>query len=213
VKTDELIAMLARGGAAADTHAVRRRYVVALGWGGFAAAVLMALALGVRPDVVEAARLPMFWLKIAFPAAVMVAAMIATLRLSRPGAPLERVPLMLAAPVLAVWLVAAYTLWSVSAPERSTLIFGHSWAACLANVSFLSAPALIAMLWAARAAAPTRPALAGGAAGLVGGALGAAVYALHCDEMAAPFLATWYLLGMFIPALAGAAAGGRLLRW
>jgi hypothetical protein len=49
--------------------------------------------------------------------------------------------------------------------------------------------------------------------GLTAGALGAAVYALHCDEMAAPFLATWYLLGMTIPALIGAGAGLRLLRW
>jgi hypothetical protein len=49
--------------------------------------------------------------------------------------------------------------------------------------------------------------------GLTAGALGAAVYALHCDEMAAPFLATWYLLGMTIPALIGAGAGPRLLRW
>jgi hypothetical protein len=33
MKTDQLIAMLARGGAAADLNALPRRYAVALGWG------------------------------------------------------------------------------------------------------------------------------------------------------------------------------------
>jgi hypothetical protein len=213
VKTDELIAMLARGGAAADVNALRRRYGIALGWGGFAAAVLMALTLGVRPDIVEAASLPMFWLKFAFPAAVAAAAMLTTLRLSRPGVRLKRAPVMIAAPVLVVWLIAAFALWSVAAPERAPLILGHSWAACLVNIGFLAAPVLAALLWAAGRAAPTRPALTGAAMGLTAGALGAAVYALHCDEMAAPFLAIWYLLGMTIPALLGAGVGIRLLRW
>jgi hypothetical protein len=213
MKTDELIAMLARGGAAADVNALRRRYGVALGWGALAAALLMALVLGVRPDIVEAAALPMFWLKIAVPAAIAAAAMLATLRLSRPGARPGSVTAMLAAPVLVVWVIAAFALWSAAPPERPELILGHSWAECLVNIGFLAAPVLVAMLWAARRAAPTRPALTGAALGLTAGALGAAVYALHCDEMAAPFLATWYLLGMTIPALVGAGVGMRLLRW
>jgi hypothetical protein len=39
------------------------------------------------------------------------------------------------------------------------------------------------------------------------------VYALHCPEMAAPFIGIWYLLGMLIPAAVGAAIGARALRW
>jgi hypothetical protein len=39
------------------------------------------------------------------------------------------------------------------------------------------------------------------------------VYALHCNEMQAPFLAVWYLLGMLLPAAMGAAIGPRWLRW
>jgi hypothetical protein len=39
------------------------------------------------------------------------------------------------------------------------------------------------------------------------------VYALHCPELAAPFLAVWYVLGMAIPVLVGAALGRWLLRW
>ena len=45
------------------------------------------------------------------------------------------------------------------------------------------------------------------------GALGALVYALHCPEMATPFLAVWYVAGMAIPTALGAVLGPRLLRW
>jgi len=41
----------------------------------------------------------------------------------------------------------------------------------------------------------------------------AAVHCLHCPEMAPPFLGTWYLLGMALPAIAGAMLDPRLLRW
>jgi hypothetical protein len=61
--------------------------------------------------------------------------------------------------------------------------------------------------------APTRLRLAGAAAGLFSGAVGAVVYCFHCPELDAPFIAFWYLLGILIPAAAGALLGPRLLRW
>jgi hypothetical protein len=61
--------------------------------------------------------------------------------------------------------------------------------------------------------APTRLRLAGAAAGLAAGATGAAVYSLHCPELAAPFLGTWYVIGVLIPTAAGALIGPRVLRW
>lgn len=64
-----------------------------------------------------------------------------------------------------------------------------------------------------RGLAPTRLRLAGAAAGFAAGSLGALVYSLHCPELAAPFLAIWYLLGMLIPTAIGAWLGPRLLRW
>ncbi|HSV58580.1 MAG TPA: NrsF family protein, partial [Variovorax sp.] len=70
-----------------------------------------------------------------------------------------------------------------------------------------------AALLALKGLAPTRPALAGAAAGIMAGGAGATVYALHCPELAAPFLAVWYVAGMLIPVVAGALIGPRLLRW
>ena len=118
----------------------------------------MALVLGVRPDIVQAAGRPMFWLKIAFPRPSP-----RLRRWPRCGCPapahVSRRAVMLAAPVLAVWLIAAFALWSAAAAERPALILGYSWAACLVSISFLAAPVLVAMLWAASRAAPTAPPL------------------------------------------------------
>ena len=213
MRTDELVTMLAAGAGAVEAGATARRYTAALGWGAFGATLLMAIVLGVRPDLAEAARLPMFWVKLAFPASVAAGALYAAARLSQPGVQLARVPAALAAPVLAMWLLAALVLATAAAGEREELIFGGSWSACPLFIALLSLPVFAAALWAMKGLAPTRLALSGAAAGLLAGSVGALIYALYCTEMAAPFLALWYLLGMLIPTAAGAAIGPRLLRW
>ena len=81
------------------------------------------------------------------------------------------------------------------------------------SLSTASLKVTVAGFWALKGAAPTRLAWAGAGAGLLAGALGALVYALHCPEMATPFLAVWYLVGIAIPTALGAILGPRLLRW
>ena len=211
--TDDLVTMLAAGAGPVEPGATVRRYAAALGWGAFGATLLMAIVLGVRPDLAEAALLPMFWIKLAFPACLAAAALYAAARLSRPGVQLGRVPSALAAPVLAMWLLAAFALLNAAVGEREELIFGGTWVACPLFVALLSLPVFAAAMWAMKGLAPTRLALAGAAAGLLAGSAGALIYALHCPEMEVPFLAIWYLLGMLIPTAVGAVIGPRLLRW
>jgi hypothetical protein len=213
MKTDDLVTLLATGAGAIEPDAAGRRYAVALGWGAFGATLLMAIALGARPDLGEAVWLPMFWVKLAFPASLAVAGLIAALRLARPGARLGRVPAALAVPVLAMWCLAAVELALAGVPERGELVLGGTWNVCPLYIAALSVPAFVAALWAMKGLAPTRPAQAGAASGLLAGAIGALAYALHCTEMAAPFLGIWYLAGMLIPAAVGALLGRRLLRW
>ena len=213
MRTDELIGMLARDAGPVELGVPRLRYAIALGWGAFGATLLMAILLGVRPDLPEAAQLPMFWVKLAFPAALFAAALFAVLRLSRPGARLDRVPATVAAPVLAMWLLGAVALMAAAPADRGALLLGFSAASCPFTIAFLSVPLFVAALWAMKGLAPTRLALAGAASGLLAGAGGALVYALYCPEMAAPFIGIWYLLGMLIPAVLGALFGPRLLRW
>jgi len=213
MKTDELVTMLATQAGSVEANTTARRYATALGWGAFGATLLMAILLGVRPDIEEAARLPMFWIKLAFPASVAVGSLFAVSRLSRPGTQLGRVPGALLAPVLAMWLLAAYVLLAAPLPERAALVMGGTWKYCLVDIPKLSLPVLVATLWAMKGLAPTRLALAGAAAGLLAGAIGALVYALHCPEMEAPFLGVWYVAGMLIPTVAGALLGPIMLRW
>ena len=73
-------------------------------------------------------------------------------------------------------------------------------------------PMFAALLWALKGLAPTRPALAGAAAGALAGGAGAMVYALHCPELAAPYIAVWYVAGIALPVVAGALIAPRLLR-
>jgi hypothetical protein len=175
--------------------------------------LLMAAWLRVNPALAEYARLPMFWVREAFCAALAVGGLIAVARLSRPGASLARVRRLLVAPGLAMWLLAAAVLAAADAAERTALILGVSWTECSFNIALLSLPVLTAVVWLMRGLAPTRMRLSGAAAGFAAGAVAALVYTLHCPELEAPFLALWYVLGMLIPAILGACLGPGLLRW
>ncbi len=213
MKTDDWVVLLATGAGSVQRHAVARRYGAAVAVGVIAAAVLMFGLLGVRPDLAEASRLPMFWAKIAYVAALGVASLLAVSRLSRPGGRLGRVPAMLTVPVAAMWVLAASVLASAEPELRADLVLGSTWAKCSSLIAMLSVPTFVANLWAMRGLAPTRLPLAGATAGLLSGTVGALVYCLHCSELAAPFIGSWYLLGMLIPAAAGAWLGPRMLRW
>jgi hypothetical protein len=213
MKTDELVTLLATGAGAVEPDAITRRYATALGWGAFGAMLLMAILIGVRPDIDAAARLPMFWIKLAFPASVAVGGLFGASRLSRPGARLGWVSGALVAPVLAMWLLTAFVLLGAPPEERADLVMGFTWAYCLFYIPMLSVPVLVATLWAMKGLAPTRLTLAGAAAGLLAGAIGALIYALHCPEMEAPFIGVWYVAGMLIPTAAGALLGPIVLRW
>lgn len=213
MKTDDLVSLLATGVEPVERHAVGRRYAIAVGVGIVAAAVLLLSLLGVRPDLAEAARLPMFWVKLAFVASLAWASLAVTLRLARPGVRLRWSPAAIVLPVLAIWGLGGAELAQASPTERAALLFGTTWSACPWLIATLSIPVFIAAFWAMRGLAPTQPPLAGAASGLLAGTVGALVYCLHCPELGAPFLGVWYLIGMLIPAAAGAVLGTRWLRW
>lgn len=213
MKTEELVTLLAAGAAPVPASAVGRRFAVAMGWGLPGAVLLLLATLGLRTDLAQAAGEAMFWIKPAFAALLALAGLIAAERLARPGMRLGLVWAALAAPVLVLWLVAAVVLINAAPEQRAYLILGETWKSCPFNIALISLPLLATTLWAMKGLAPTRLALAGASAGLLAGALSALVYALHCPESTAPFLAVWYVLGIAIPTLAGALSGPRVLRW
>ncbi len=213
MKTDQLVTLLATGVEPVDPRAAVRRCAAAVASGVLVAAVLMAAWLGVRASLVQDVAAPMLWVKFAFVASLAAGGWIAATRLGRPGASLAGVPAALLAPLVAVWVLAAVALVGADASQRTALFLGQTWNACPLNIAVLSAPVFVAALWGMRGFAPTRPALAGAAAGLFAGAAGAVVYAFHCPELAAPFLGTWYVLGMLVPTALGAILGPLVLRW
>lgn len=213
MKTDDLISLLATGAGAVAPHAAERRYARAISFGACGALALMLSLMSIRRDLADAALLPMFWLKIGFVASLVAASLFAVLRLSRPGARLDRVLVALSAPLLVMWSIAAYALIQADPARRESLLLGASWTLCPFLIALFSVPVFATVMWAMRGLAPTRPHLAGFAAGLLAGATAALVYCLHCTEMEAPFIGLWYVIGMLIPAVVGALLGRALLRW
>lgn len=213
MRTDDLIALLAADATPVAPGQADRRAVAKLATGALVAMAAMLLWLGPRPDIAAAATLPMFWLKLALPASLAAAALLALRRLGHPGVPLGHALLGAAMPVAFVWLLAGAVLIAAAPAERLALVLGETWRECPVTIAVLSSPALALAIWALRGLAPTRPRLAGAMAGLFAGSAAALAYALHCPEMEAPFLAVWYVLGMLIPAGAGALLGPHLLKW
>jgi len=213
MKTDDLISLLATSAAPVSANAVGRRFAVALSCGFPIAVLLMAVTFGVRADLAQAMGGWILWLKLAFAGGLALAGFMATERLARPGMRLGGVRAALVAPVLVLWLIAATVLIAAAPAQRADLILGDTWKTCAFNIALISLPLFAASLWAMKGLAPTRLALAGASAGLLAGALGTLVYALHCPESGAPFVAIWYVLGIAMPTLTGALLGPRVLRW
>lgn len=214
MKTDELIDLLAAGAAPVPRRAGESRLAMALAGGALLALAWVALQYGVRADLAEVAFTLPFGLKLAMPLAVAACALVVVFRLGHPGVrvgPGWGWGLVL--PVVLLWLGAAAVLVQAEPEARAALVLGQTWRTCVFNVTATALPVGVALFWALRGLAPTRPAVTGAVAGWLAGAVGASAYALHCPEMASPFLAVWYVLGMAICAALGALAGRRWLRW
>lgn len=213
MKTNELIDLLSAGESAVDRRVLGRRLAIALFAGGLGALLLMAALFGVRPDLAEVSRTPLFWAKVALPGSLAPLALWLSSRLARPGVSGGAAWVLLGLPVLAVWLGGALELAGVPVEARAGLILGKTWRTCALNIALLSVPAFISVFWALRGLAPTRLRLAGAAGGLLAGATATLAYCLHCPEMGVSFWGVWYLLGMLVPSVLGALLGPRLLRW
>jgi hypothetical protein len=213
MKTDRLIDMLAEGAEALPARSAMRRMGWALALGLPFSVAIVGLDYGFRRDLAAVAQLPMFWVKLLFPAVLAIAGFIACERLGRPGVRVGAWRFAFALPVAALWLLAAAVLLNAPAAERMPLVLGQTWRTCALSIGFIALPVFIAALLAQRSLAPTRPAHAGAAAGALAGGASAAVYALHCPELQAPFLAVWYVAGIALTVLVGALVGRFALRW
>lgn len=212
MKTHELIAALSAQPATVDPGRGDRLFGRSLALSLLIALGVVLLGLGPLP-LDQAGRLPVFWLKLGLPLGVAVASFAAMRRLAHPG---RRAGAWAAVPVVLVglvWVLALAILAGAPAGRRWDLVMADDWLECLVAIVLLSVPAFLLSVRALRALAPTRLRLTGAMAGLFAGSLAAAAFTLHCPVMQVPYLAVWYVLGMFTPAVAGALVGRKLLRW
>ena len=211
MKTDTLIDLLARGAGPAPRALAARRLSPAAR-GGLVLSTGLALALfGAIPAAMFATAVP--WSKMAYAAALALAAGWLTARLSRPAAPLAQPRLVVMAVVLAMAALGLVSFLAAPAGTRLQALLGNSWLSCPWTVLMLSLPALAAALWAVRGLAPTRPRAAGFAAGVLAGSVGAFGYALSCPEASLAFVSVWYTLGIALTGGLGALLGPKVLRW
>jgi len=213
MKTDDLIAALAADSAPVAPMAVRGRLALASLVSAAVATAIVLLWLGMRPDIHIAMRTAAFWIKAGYTLSLAACGFALTLRMGRPGA--RPGPALAVAPAIfaALAALAAVELLLAPAGQRQGDWLGQSWRVCPVLILIVSAPVYLAVVWVLRGMAPTRLRLAGAAAGLLAGGVGASVYGLHCPEMTAAFVVTWYSLGVAACAAVGALLGPRLLRW
>jgi hypothetical protein len=211
--TDDLIARLAADLKPVRPKAMHHRLILAAVVGLVIAIVgawfILHLMLG-RP-MGETFGGAMFWVKAGYTLAFGLVGLAALPVLARPDG---RViwPLLAAAALLLVALSLGTMNW-MRADWVMPELMGSTAMVCPWLITLTGAPVLAVLLAALRTMAPRSPAMAGFAAGLMAGGLGAAVYSFYCGETSMMFMAVWYSLGIFMLATVGAVLGRYLLRW
>ncbi|MFL9839640.1 DUF1109 domain-containing protein [Sphingomonas sp. ST-64] len=213
MNTDDLINSLSADVAPVRRGTVGRRIALGLAVGALISGAWVVLRFGVRPDLGVAMQGFPFWMKWAYTISLSLAALFMTAQLARPDSQRLRGLWLIAIPAVLLAAVGATELIRTPQTEWLAMWLGHSWQQCPWRVLGLAMPIFAGLLWSFRRLAPTRLRAAGAAAGLAAGAFAATVYCLHCPEVSAIFVLTWYSLGILLATALGALIGPRLLRW
>lgn len=190
-----------------------------LAWAGLiAAGVVLAAAvffavLGPRADIAAAVETWRVALKFAVAIVLAAGASALALVLSRPGEGWRAaLPFLVLAPAMLCAGVIC-ELVSVSPDAWLERAVGRNGFDCLGLITMIGIAPLALLLLALRHGAPTRPALAGAAAGLSAGGVAAALFAVHCTDDSPLFVAMWYSAAIGGLTLLGAIGGSRVVRW
>jgi hypothetical protein len=213
MKTDELIDMLGTNIEPVKGGQLRNTLLVALAVGAAAALCLMLAIVGAPSEAFAGDYFGLPVLALTFTLGLVAAGVSFLVRAARPGKP-GRAPLVVIGLLfLAILLAGIVTLVLTHPAAWSGMIFGPQWAACLICIPLFSIAPFASLIWALRKEAPTNLAWTGAAAGLVAGALGAAIFAFHHPGGSIPFIVLWSGGPIVLCTLVGATLGPRLLRW
>lgn len=211
MKTREVIEALAADRIAGRSNPYRVIANATLA-GAWVSLAILLFFVGVRPDAAAALESWRFPAKLAFAFALPVVSAVIVFDWSRPDAR-PRKARLIAVPLLLLAAGIAVELASVRPAAWITQLVGAHPVACFVLIVVFALGPLAGLLWSLRRTAPASPARCGAAAGLLAGAIGALLYALHCTDDSPLFVAAWYILGLVAMAIVGAVAGRRLLRW
>ena len=213
MQTDDLIAHLSGNLEPVRGAQVARTLAIGLAAGAAGSALLMMATIGVRHDIVDAMGGEAFWLKFLYTLVIAALGLKLVERIGRPGTDATWPVLLLGVPVLVLMTMMAMQMMPADDAARRTLIMGHSANVCSVLIAGLALPLFAGLFWSLRQLAPTRLTQAGAAAGLLAGSAAATIYAFHCTESTATFIAIWYTAGIALTTAVGAALGRWMLRW
>jgi len=212
IPTPDLIDLLASR--AAPVRRLRRPAVRAVLWLLLAAGIvgLLVIGEGIRPDLWQRLREPVFVIGIAATALTGISAAIAAFMLSLPDRP--RFWALLPLPPFAAWVAMigyqCLTNWVVFDPA------GMRWgetARCFSTLALASLPLSLVIIVMLRHAAPLRPTLTTVVAGLAVSAITATAMALIHDLDASVMILLWNFGTAAAIAGLGGAFGRRMLAW
>ena len=212
MRTEDLIKAL-------DADARSKAMPLALAWWvafGVAvaiAAVVFWATIGPRPDIMPAMHTMRFLSKFVFTLVLAASAFALIRALSSPGAATRRAMIWMAAAPLLVAAAVVLELFVVPEADWGRRLVGSNMMICMGFIPLIGIGPLAIFLGMLRYGAPTRPVLAGTAAGLLAGGLAATFYAAHCFDDSPLFVATWYTIAIAFLALLGAIGGRLFVRW
>jgi hypothetical protein len=213
MKTDELINLLGTNLEAVKGGELRKALLIALAVGAAAASCLMLAMFGLPAAGLGGNYSGPKVLALAFTLGLVFAGASFLIESARPGEPGRKPLILISASFFALISAGGAALVLARPAAWSGMIFGPQWAACLICIPLFAVAPFASLIWALRKGAPTNLMRTGAIAGLVAGALGAAVFAFHHPGGSIPFIALWYGGSILLCALVGAILGSRLLRW
>jgi len=172
------------------------------------AVAMIWLCVGVRVDFWSMIQGAAFHHKLAVTLALGVGGFVLARRAGQ--AEHSSLPLLALLPGIALLAFGALTDRSGLSPLGAS---GVSVPICVGAILVVSMPALAILLGVFRLGATTRPSMAGAAAGLLAGAVGAAAYTIACKNDGGLFIAIWYPAAILIVTGFGALIGRRALAW
>ena len=169
--------------------------------------------LGIRADLLDAITDLHVVFKFIAAASLFGSLLPLVLYAVRPEIQLSRRLAWLALPLFVLVIGIAFQLLTSPTDYCFSGMVGRYPAACLRNIPVLAMGPLFVLLVMLKKGAPSQPVLSGAIAGAASGGMAAFIYALHCPDDSALFVALWYSLAIGIVTVIGAVVGRVWLRW